>query len=134
MPSMPTDASGAPLTNLTVYVLPHSHDDTGWQRNVDQYYEEEVRYIYDSVVGALQKDSTRKFIFVETAFFMRWWRDQPQYVASVFIFGLALWHFTQSYPPLSAVLLTVTLVKSATAGSLQVRPRHDKGAGGSRPN
>jgi lysosomal alpha-mannosidase len=44
--------------------------------NVDQYYEEEVQYIYSSVVEALTKDATRRFIFVETAFFMRWWRDQ----------------------------------------------------------
>ena len=42
MPQMPKDAFGAPLKNLTVFVLAHSHDDTGWQRTVDQYYEEEV--------------------------------------------------------------------------------------------
>ena len=42
MPQMPKDSSGAPLKNLTVFVLAHSHDDTGWQRTVDQYYEEEV--------------------------------------------------------------------------------------------
>lgn len=50
---------------------------------MDQYYEEEVRYIYDSVVEALQKDADRRFIFVETAFFMRWWRDQPQSIKDV---------------------------------------------------
>ena len=44
MPEMPKDFRGAPLKNLTVFVLPHSHDDTGWQRTVDQYYEEEVRF------------------------------------------------------------------------------------------
>jgi hypothetical protein len=64
------DGYGNPITNLTVFVIPHSHDDTGWQRNVDQYYEEEVQYIYDTVVQALLKDSARRFIFVETAFFM----------------------------------------------------------------
>jgi len=40
----------------------------GWQRNVDQYFEEEVRYIYDTVVSSLLRDSKRKFIFVETAY------------------------------------------------------------------
>ena len=36
MPARPLSA----LKNLTVILLPHSHDDTGWQRTVDQYYEE----------------------------------------------------------------------------------------------
>ena len=72
MPDMPTDTRGNAITNLTVFMLPHSHDDTGWQRTVDQYYVEQVRYIYDSVVSELRKDSRRKFIFVETAYFMRW--------------------------------------------------------------
>ena len=76
MPAMPTGANGDPIKNLTVFVLPHSHDDTGWQRNVDQYFEEEVRYIYDTVVSALLRDTRRRFIFVETAYFMRWWREQ----------------------------------------------------------
>ena len=78
MPPMPADASGAPLRNLTVYVVPHSHDDTGWQRSVDEYYEEEVRYIYDSVLQALRSEPQRKFIFVETAYFMRWWSEQSK--------------------------------------------------------
>lgn len=71
---------GNAITNLTVFMLPHSHDDTGWQRTVDQYYVEQVRYIYDSVVSELRKDSRRKFIFVETAYFMRWWREQKEEV------------------------------------------------------
>lgn len=80
MPDMPNDVFGAPITNLTVFMLPHSHDDTGWQRTVDQYYVEQVRYIYDSVVSELRKDTRRKFIFVETAYFMRWWREQGEEV------------------------------------------------------
>ena len=83
MPPMPVQHdSGEPLTNLTVFVVPHSHDDTGWQRTVDEYYEEQVRYIYDTVVAALLQNPARRFIFVEVAFFMRWWREQGEDVRS----------------------------------------------------
>jgi len=82
LPRVPKDTYGNPLTNLTVIILPHSHDDTGWQRTVDEYYEEEVQYIYSSVVEALEHDANRRFIFVETAFFMRWWREQSDAMQS----------------------------------------------------
>jgi hypothetical protein len=36
MPDVPHDTFGNVIQNLTVIILPHSHDDTGWQRNVDQ--------------------------------------------------------------------------------------------------
>lgn len=36
MPAMPKDKYGQPLRNLTVFIVAHSHDDLGWQRNVDQ--------------------------------------------------------------------------------------------------
>ncbi len=37
-----------------------------------------VQYILDSVIDQLQKDPARRFIYVETAFFYRWWRQQSQ--------------------------------------------------------
>ena len=35
-----------------------------------------VQYILDSVVQELQKDPNRTFIYVEMAFFTRWWNEQ----------------------------------------------------------
>lgn len=32
----------------------------------------------DSVVEALLKDPLKKFIYVESAFFFRWWDNQPE--------------------------------------------------------
>ena len=89
---------------LNVHVVPHTHDDVGWLKTVDQYYyggelvmimyyvmsrgnvvlnaannsiqHAGVQYILDSVIQALAKDENRTFIYVEMAFFVRWWREQ----------------------------------------------------------
>ncbi|KAL6029892.1 hypothetical protein STEG23_036788 [Scotinomys teguina] len=69
---------------LNVHLLPHTHDDVGWLKTVDQYYygilndiqHASVQYILDSVITSLLEDPTRRFIYVEMAFFSRWWRQQ----------------------------------------------------------
>ncbi len=35
-----------------------------------------VQYILDTVMVELAKNSDRKFIYVEIAFFYRWWNEQ----------------------------------------------------------
>ena len=85
-----------PLTEpgkLNVHLVAHSHDDVGWLKTVDQYYQgsnrngwngwEEnqragVQYIIDTVVQELSMDPDKRFIQVETAFFWRWWRQQDE--------------------------------------------------------
>jgi alpha-mannosidase len=61
---------------LTVHLVPHSHDDVGWQITVDEYYDREVRNIITTVVQALSENPARRFMYVEQAFFQRWWREQ----------------------------------------------------------
>uniref|UniRef100_A0A7N8YBV0 Lysosomal alpha-mannosidase n=1 Tax=Mastacembelus armatus TaxID=205130 RepID=A0A7N8YBV0_9TELE len=69
---------------LNVHLVPHTHDDVGWLKTVDQYYYGDrndiqhagVQYILDSVVDQLIKNPDRRFIYVETAFFYRWWKQQ----------------------------------------------------------
>ncbi|KAH6810146.1 Glycosyl hydrolase family 38 protein [Perilla frutescens var. frutescens] len=71
---------------LNVHLVPHTHDDVGWLKTVDQYYVGSnnsiqgacVQNVLDSLIPALLADSNRKFVYVEQAFFQRWWRDQPQ--------------------------------------------------------
>ena len=60
---------------INVHLVPHSHDDTGWQVTVDQYFANEVYFIIDTVVQNLAADPNRRFIYVETGFFARWWEQ-----------------------------------------------------------
>lgn len=79
------NTSAGPVPDkLNVHLVAHTHDDVGWLKTVDQYYVGSnnsiqvaaVQYILDSVISALQVDPNRKFIYVEQAFFQRWWREQ----------------------------------------------------------
>ncbi|CAL8077426.1 unnamed protein product [Calicophoron daubneyi] len=69
---------------LNIHLIPHTHDDVGWLKTVDQYYygsksfiaKAGVQYILDSVIQALMANPERRFTYVEMAFFIRWWRQQ----------------------------------------------------------
>ncbi|PNX83164.1 lysosomal alpha-mannosidase-like protein [Trifolium pratense] len=71
---------------INVHLVPHSHDDVGWLKTVDQYYVGSnnsirgacVQNVLDSVISSLLEDQNRKFIYVEMAFFQRWWRQQSK--------------------------------------------------------
>ncbi|XP_008583190.1 PREDICTED: lysosomal alpha-mannosidase [Galeopterus variegatus] len=69
---------------LNVHLVAHTHDDVGWLKTVDQYFygikndiqHAGVQYILDSVISALLAEPTRRFVYVEMAFFSRWWYQQ----------------------------------------------------------
>ena len=71
-------------TPLTVHMVPHTHDDVGWLKTVDEYFTGSQNSIYaasvsdvlDSVMVALAADPARRFTYVEMAYFWRWWSTQ----------------------------------------------------------
>ncbi|XP_031478230.1 probable alpha-mannosidase At5g13980 isoform X2 [Nymphaea colorata] len=76
---------------INVHLVAHTHDDVGWLKTVDQYYVGSnnsiqgacVQNVLDSVISALLADKNRKFIYVEQAFFQRWWRNQSPMVQKI---------------------------------------------------
>lgn len=85
----PSNSKGCPVPNpdmLNVHIVAHTHDDVGWLKTVDQYYygtkqnyqKANVQIILDSVVASLLKDPSKRFIYVESAYFFKWWHDQPE--------------------------------------------------------
>ncbi|XP_037040043.1 lysosomal alpha-mannosidase isoform X1 [Bradysia coprophila] len=75
---------------INVHLVPHTHDDVGWLKTVDQYYygskttiqKAGVQYILDSVVQQLISDPEKRFIYVESAFFFKWWHEQTDAMKS----------------------------------------------------
>ncbi|KAK9108609.1 hypothetical protein Syun_024620 [Stephania yunnanensis] len=92
-------SQGIVTGKLNVHLVPHTHDDVGWLKTVDQYFVGSnnsiqgacVRNVLDSLVPALLADRNRKFIYVEQAsykwkllaFFQRWWREQGEIVQDI---------------------------------------------------
>ncbi|MED6211149.1 hypothetical protein PIB30_070832 [Stylosanthes scabra] len=76
---------------LNVHLVAHTHDDVGWLKTIDQYYVGSnnsiqgacVQNVLDSLVPALLADKNRRFIYVEQAFFQRWWREQSEVVQNI---------------------------------------------------
>lgn len=71
---------------ITVHVIPHSHDDVGWQKTLDEYFDGTHKEIANtgvgielsSIVDALHDNPERKFSEVEMKFFSMWWEKQSE--------------------------------------------------------
>lgn len=69
-----------------MHLIPHSHDDVGWLKTVDNYFYggdmrtqfAGVQYTIDTVVGELSEHPEYKFSIVEVAFLYRWWNQATE--------------------------------------------------------
>ena len=71
---------------LNVHIVCHTHDDVGWLKTVDQYYQgsnntiqqANIAMILDTVTQQLERDPNRKFTYVEQAYFKSILRNAPE--------------------------------------------------------
>lgn len=70
---------------LNVHVVPHTHDDVGWRKTVEQYYYGynttmercgSVHEILTTSIQALTENQARTFTYAEMKFFSMWWYNQ----------------------------------------------------------
>lgn len=72
---------------ITVHLVPHTHDDIGWLKTVDEYQyglnltiqPADVNDLITSAIGGLLGNPNRRFTYVEMGFFSRWWDQQNNY-------------------------------------------------------
>ena len=67
-----------------IFLLPHTHDDVGWQYTVFGYFNNSVRHILDSVTADLGSHSEHRFIWSEIKWIEMWWPLQNETTKSTF--------------------------------------------------
>ncbi|KAM3968647.1 alpha-Mannosidase class II b [Aphomia sociella] len=63
---------------LKVFVVPHSHNDPGWLKTFEQYFEWKTKDIVNNIIQKLNQYPNMTFIWTEISFLNAWWeRSHP---------------------------------------------------------
>ncbi len=70
-PTVPMKKKGP----LKIIVVPHSHNDPGWHKTVDNYFEDQSKHTLNNMVDKLLKYPKMTFVWAESVFLDLWWQD-----------------------------------------------------------
>ncbi|XP_026463668.1 alpha-mannosidase 2-like [Ctenocephalides felis] len=59
--------------HLKVILVPHSHNDPGWLKTFEHYFESETRNILNHLVNKMRQHDNLTFIWSEISFLQAWW-------------------------------------------------------------
>lgn len=66
---------GSSIKPLKVIVMPHSHNDAGWLRTLDEYYVYTTKHILNNMVDKLRLYPNMTFVWAEAVFLNIWWNE-----------------------------------------------------------
>ncbi|XP_064614466.1 alpha-mannosidase 2x-like [Liolophura sinensis] len=68
-------AGKASPSPLTVLIIPHSHNDPGWLRTLDDYFSTSTKKIFDLMLEKLEAHPDMRMVWAETVFLALWYEQ-----------------------------------------------------------
>lgn len=63
---------------FSVFLCPHTHLDAGWTSTCEEYYQQKVKYIVDSLTDVLHCSRDKVFNWAEIGYLARWYEDADE--------------------------------------------------------